>query len=44
MLGLDINKIYRGILPFLVIYLVALVIITFVPAISLAGVKLLIRS
>lgn len=40
-LGIDINKIYRGILPFLVIYLIALVLITYVPAISLAGVRLL---
>ncbi len=40
-LGIDVNKIYRGILPFIVIYLIALVIITYVPAVSLFGVKLL---
>ena len=43
-LGLDVNKIYRGILPFLAIYLIALVIITFVPDISLIGVRLLMRT
>lgn len=40
-LGLQLGPIYRGIIPFLVIYLVALVIITYVPAISLVGVRLL---
>ncbi|GAF91926.1 unnamed protein product, partial [marine sediment metagenome] len=43
-LGIDVNKIYRGIVPFLVIYLIALVLITFVPEISLAGVRLLMRT
>jgi C4-dicarboxylate transporter DctM subunit len=40
-LGINLNAIYRGILPFLVIYLVALVLITYFPAISLTGVRLL---
>lgn len=40
-LNIDVKTIYRGILPFLVIYLIALVIITYVPAISLAGIRLL---
>ena len=40
-LGLDVEKIYRGIIPFLFIYLVALVIITYIPAVSLSGVHLL---
>ena len=40
-LGVPLKAIYRGILPFLVIYLVALALITYVPAISLIGVKLL---
>jgi C4-dicarboxylate transporter, DctM subunit len=40
-LGLDVNKIYRGIVPFLVIYLIALVIITYIPAVSLTGVRLI---
>jgi C4-dicarboxylate transporter DctM subunit len=39
-LNLKLSVIYRGIVPFLFIYLVALAIITYVPAISLAGVKL----
>lgn len=43
-LGLELGTIYRGILPFLVIYLVALVIITYVPAISLVGVRWLLGS
>jgi C4-dicarboxylate transporter DctM subunit len=40
-LGLRLAIIYRGIVPFLVLYLAALVLITYVPAISLAGVRLL---
>lgn len=39
-LNLRLSVIYRGIVPFLFIYLVALAVITYVPAISLAGVKL----
>jgi C4-dicarboxylate transporter DctM subunit len=40
-LGLRLATIYRGIVPFLALYVVALALITYVPAISLAGVKLL---
>jgi C4-dicarboxylate transporter, DctM subunit len=40
-LGLKLDAIYRGILPFLVIYLIALLLITFVPQISLSGMWLL---
>ena len=40
-LGLEVEKIYRGIIPFLFIYLIALVIITYIPAVSLTGVHLL---
>lgn len=43
-LKLELGTIYRGILPFLVIYLVALVIITYVPAVSLVGVRWLLGS
>jgi C4-dicarboxylate transporter DctM subunit len=32
--------IYRGIIPFIVLYLIALLLITYVPAISLVGVNL----
>jgi C4-dicarboxylate transporter DctM subunit len=40
-LGLRLGAIYRGIIPFLVIYLFALVIITYIPAVSLYGMRLL---
>jgi len=40
-LGIRLETIYRGIVPFVVIYLVALAFITYVPAISLTGVRLL---
>ncbi len=40
-LGLELKAIYRGIIPFLVIYLLALVLITYVPAISLGSMRLL---
>jgi C4-dicarboxylate transporter DctM subunit len=40
-LGIELKSIYRGILPFVVLYLIALVLITYIPAISLAGVRLL---
>ncbi len=43
-LGLKLSSIYRGIIPFLVIYLIALVLITFVPQISLLGPQLLMRA
>lgn len=38
-LGLKLETIYRGIVPFIVIYLGALALITYVPQISLAGVR-----
>jgi C4-dicarboxylate transporter, DctM subunit len=40
-LGLELKSIYRGIIPFLMIYLLALVLITYVPTISLGGMRLL---
>jgi len=39
-LGLKLDVIYRGIIPFIVLYLIALLLITYVPWISLVGVKL----
>lgn len=39
-LGLPLRVIYRGIVPFLVLYLIALALITYVPVISLAGMRL----
>jgi C4-dicarboxylate transporter DctM subunit len=38
-LGLRLTAIYRGIVPFLFIYLVALALITYIPDISLVGVR-----
>lgn len=43
-LGLPLATIYRGIVPFIVLYLVALVLITYVPDLSLWGVRLLLRT
>jgi len=43
-LGLPLAVIYRGIVPFIALYLVALVLITYVPDLSLAGVRLLLRT
>jgi C4-dicarboxylate transporter DctM subunit len=43
-LGLPLKVIYRGIIPFLVVYLIALVLITYIPAISLIGVRLLLHT
>jgi len=40
-LGLKLETIYRGIIPFVVIYLIALGLITYIPEISLIGVKYL---
>ena len=40
-LGIKLETIYRGIIPFVVIYLIALVLITYIPAISLLGVQML---
>ena len=42
-LGLPLNVIYRGIVPFVFVYLVGLAIITYVPAVSMAGVRLLLH-
>jgi C4-dicarboxylate transporter DctM subunit len=38
--GIPLGRLYRGILPFIVIYLVALALITYVPAITLAPLRL----
>ena len=40
-LGLKLETIYRGIIPFVVIYLIALALITYIPDISLIGVRYL---
>ena len=40
-LGLKLETIYRGIIPFVVIYLIALALITYIPDISLIGVHYL---
>ncbi len=37
--GTPLAKLYRGVLPFMVIYLVMLVLITYVPAITLAPLR-----
>ncbi len=42
-LKLPLETIYRGIMPFIVIYLIALGLITYIPEISLIGVKLLVN-
>ena len=42
-LGLRLGSIYRGIIPFVVIYLIALGIITYVPDVSLSGMRMLMR-
>ena len=39
--GVPMTSLYRGILPFLLIYLIALMLITYVPAITLAPLKLM---
>jgi C4-dicarboxylate transporter DctM subunit len=39
--GTPLPKLYRGVLPFLAIYLVMLLVITYIPAITLAPLKLL---
>jgi C4-dicarboxylate transporter, DctM subunit len=43
-LGLELGAIYRGIIPFLVIYLIALILITYVPEISLLGMRLVLSK
>lgn len=40
-LKLDLALIYRGIIPFVVLYLIALALITYIPVISLFGMQLL---
>jgi len=40
-LGLELGVIYRGIIPFVILYLIALALITYVPDISLYGMSLL---
>lgn len=40
-LGLKLETIYRGIIPFVIIYLIALGLITYIPDISLIGVRYL---
>ena len=40
-LGIRLETIYRGILPFVLLYLIVLALITYVPDISLFGVRLL---
>jgi C4-dicarboxylate transporter, DctM subunit len=42
-LRLPLSLIYRGIIPFVFLYLIGLAIITYVPAISQIGVRLLIH-
>jgi C4-dicarboxylate transporter DctM subunit len=43
-LGLKLETIYRGIIPFVIIYLIALALITYVPEISLIGVRMLLAK
>ncbi|MBV9629071.1 MAG: TRAP transporter large permease subunit, partial [Xanthobacteraceae bacterium] len=43
-LGLKLETIYRGIIPFVIIYLIALALITYVPEISLIGVRTLLAK
>jgi C4-dicarboxylate transporter DctM subunit len=42
-LGIRLETIYRGIIPFVVLYLVALALITYVPEISLSGMWLIFK-
>ncbi len=42
-LGLKLPEIYRGIIPFLFLYLLALGLITYIPWISLVGVEIFLR-
>jgi C4-dicarboxylate transporter, DctM subunit len=43
-LGLKLETIYRGIIPFVIIYLVALALITYIPEISLIGERALLAK
>jgi C4-dicarboxylate transporter DctM subunit len=38
--GIPLGKLYRDILPFIAVYLIALALITYVPAITLAPLQL----
>src|SRR5262245_13197814 len=40
MFGIPLGKLYRGVQPFIVIYLIALALITYIPAITLAPLRL----
>jgi C4-dicarboxylate transporter DctM subunit len=42
-LGIELKQIYKGIVPFVILYLIALAMITYVPQISLSGVWLFLR-
>jgi C4-dicarboxylate transporter, DctM subunit len=42
-LGIKLETLYRGIIPFVIVYLVALGIITYVPDLSLFGVRLFLK-
>jgi len=39
-LGIDLKQIYKGIVPFVILYLLVLIAITYIPQISLIGVRL----
>ncbi|HEX7007626.1 MAG TPA: TRAP transporter large permease [Alphaproteobacteria bacterium] len=43
-LGLKLGTIYRGIIPFVVLYLIALGLITYIPDLSLWGMRVLLRT
>jgi len=43
-LGLKLETIYRGVIPFVIIYLVALALITYIPEISLIGERALLAK
>ena len=43
-LGLKLETIYRGIIPFVIVYLIALGLITYIPDISLVGVRYLLAN
>ena len=38
--GIPLGRLYRGVTPFIVIYLIALALITYIPAITLAPLRL----
>lgn len=42
-LGIELKQIYKGIIPFVILYLIALALITYVPEISLSGMWLFMR-